>query len=195
MVCWQVGALDQARRYVAEARPMHTEHKRIARVVLLSTAAGLALADGDLDAAVDHGRAADAEGSDLGIEREMPLIRAVLARALLGRGDVAGAADCAVVCVRTAAAMSIGFPLATGLETAALVAAATGADVDDLGALLATAAGLRAAGDRPVPVPLRRDVEELLARAGDRPALPTDEAVSVALRLLDPHGAHATGAA
>ena len=55
MVCWQVGAFDEARAYIEEARPMHTGTRRIARVVLLSAAAGLALADGDIDAAIDFG--------------------------------------------------------------------------------------------------------------------------------------------
>ncbi|HEY0934697.1 MAG TPA: BTAD domain-containing putative transcriptional regulator, partial [Trebonia sp.] len=36
MVCWQVGALDEARAYVAEALPRHAGTQRIARVVLLS---------------------------------------------------------------------------------------------------------------------------------------------------------------
>ena len=57
--CWQVGDLDAARRYVDEARPMHLGGRRIARVVLLSAAAGVALAEGDVAAALDHGTHAD----------------------------------------------------------------------------------------------------------------------------------------
>ncbi|HEY1738983.1 MAG TPA: BTAD domain-containing putative transcriptional regulator, partial [Acidimicrobiia bacterium] len=69
MVCWQVGAYEQCRGYVAEAQPMHTDVRRIARVVLLSAAAGLALTDGDLEAAVEIGTQADVEATDLRVER------------------------------------------------------------------------------------------------------------------------------
>jgi len=65
MVCWQVGAYEQCRAYIDKARPMNTEVKRIARVVLLSTTAGLALTDGDFDAAIDFGTQADLEASEL----------------------------------------------------------------------------------------------------------------------------------
>jgi predicted ATPase/DNA-binding SARP family transcriptional activator len=184
MVCWQVGALDEAGEYVAEARPMHADHKRIARVVLLSTAAGLALAAGDAEAAVDHGRAAEAEGTELGVEREMPLIRALLARALLRRGDVAGAADRALAGLTVAAGMSVVFPLAVGLETAALVGAAAGAPDRDVGSLLGTAAAIRAAGDRPPPSPLAGDLDGLPVG----PGLPAFEAVAVARHVLAPPG-------
>jgi tetratricopeptide (TPR) repeat protein len=185
MVCWQVGALGQAAAYVAEARPMHVDNKRIARVVLLSISAGLALAGGDLDAAVDYGRTADAEGSELGIEREMPLIRAVLARALLLRGDIRAAADRALACVLGAAGMSIGYLLATGLETAALVGAAGHAPPDDLAALLGTAAAIRAAGDRPVPSPLHAEIDRLVDLVPGLTEVPASTAVAIALRLLE----------
>ncbi len=180
MVCWQVGALDEARAYIAMARPMHVDHKRIARVVLLSTATGLALADGDLDAAIDHGRAADDEGRELGVEREMPLIRAVLARALLRRGDVAAAAHTALAGVDVAAGMSVAFPLAIGLETAALIGAAVGADVADIGALIGTAAAIRVAGDRPAPAPIAGDLDALSAGS----PVTADDAVAIARRVL-----------
>jgi predicted ATPase len=184
MVCWQVGALDQARAYAAEARPMHVEHKRIARVVLLSTTAALAFAGGDLDTAVDYGRTADAEGSELGIEREMPLIRAVLSRALLRRGDVDAAADRALAGVVGAAGMSIGYPFATALETAVVVGAALAAPSADLAALLGTAAAIRAAGDRPVPAPWRAEIDRLAGATTPRPAVPPTDAVEIAQRVL-----------
>ena len=92
MVCWQVGDLAAARQYIAEAQPLLAGTRRIARVVLLSAAAGIALADGDPAAAVEFGTLADAEGTALGIDRELPLARAVLARAWLDRGDAATAA-------------------------------------------------------------------------------------------------------
>jgi tetratricopeptide (TPR) repeat protein len=185
MVCWQVGALDQAGEYATEARPMHLDHKRIARVVLLSMSAALALANGDLDAAVDFGRTADAEGSELGIEREMPLIRCVLARAFLRLGDLTAAADRALVGLIGAAGMSIGYPLATSLETAALVGAAAGAAVDDLAALLSTSAAIRATGDRPVPLPLRAEIDQLVSAIPRGLAVPTDAAAAIARRVLE----------
>ncbi|HEX4831609.1 MAG TPA: BTAD domain-containing putative transcriptional regulator [Trebonia sp.] len=188
MVCWQVGALDQARAYIAEALPMHTGTRRIARVVLLSAAAGVALADGDVAAAVEFAGLADQEGSDLGIEREVPLVRAVLARALLAEGDVPGAARCSAAALTATAAMSLRFPFAIGLETAALVLHAAGLAAErELGALLATASLIRRAGDRPAPATLGGPVAELLAALGDEAtaaALDLPEAVSGALALL-----------
>jgi predicted ATPase/DNA-binding SARP family transcriptional activator len=165
MVCWQVGANQQARVFADEAGPMHGDGtKRIARVVLLSVAAGLALDDGDLAGAVDIGSAADREGTELGVEREMPLIRAVLARALLASGDLQGAAGRATACVCAALAMTFAYPLAIGLETACLVlhAADLGTSAE-LGRLLATAAAIRTAGDRPAPAGLRRQVQLMRA--------------------------------
>ncbi|MGA8245716.1 MAG: hypothetical protein WB797_02335, partial [Nocardioides sp.] len=93
MIAWQVGALDQVRRWVDQAMPMHADARRIARVVLLSSSCGLHLAEGDHEAAVDLGRSADAEGTELGVERELPLIRSLLAHALLARGDLDQAQD------------------------------------------------------------------------------------------------------
>jgi ATP/maltotriose-dependent transcriptional regulator MalT len=154
MVCYQVGALDESRAYVAEARPMHVDSPRIARVVLLSTSAGLALADGDLDAAVDFGEAADHEATELGVEREVPLIRSTLARALLARGDVAGAADRTLAALDAAFSITFEFPLAICLETAAVVLRAAGRDGTELATLLATAAVIRERGNRPAPAPL-----------------------------------------
>ncbi len=150
MVCWQVGALDQARAHVAQAWPMHSASRRIARVVLLSVAAGLALADGDLAAAVDFARSADREGTELGVERELPLVRTVLARALLAHGDLPGAAEHAVAAIAAAQSISFVHPLAMGLETAALVGLASGtADRADLASLLRCSADIRARGARP----------------------------------------------
>jgi hypothetical protein len=122
--------------------------------VLLSTSAGLALADGDLDAAVDFGEAADHEATELGVEREVPLIRSTLARALLARGDVAGAADRTLAALDAAFSITFEFPLAICLETAAVVLRAAGRDGTELATLLATAAVIRERGNRPAPAPL-----------------------------------------
>lgn len=184
MVCWQVGAVDQARAFVAEARPLHADTPRIARVVLLSVAAGLALADGDVAAAVDLGRSADREGTELGVEREMPLIRAVLARALLESGDLAEAGRHAAGALEAALGMAFDFPLAIGLETAWLVLhgraglddageVADGdrdgkgeGDGDPLAALLAAALLIRRRGDRPAPATLARHLDILAPGPG-----------------------------
>ncbi len=184
MVCWQVGELDQARTYIAEALPLHAGVQRISRVVLLSAAAGVALADGDLEAACDYGTTADREGTELGVEREMPLIRAVLARALLARGDIAGAAERSVAALQAAAAMSLSFPAAVVLETAALVLHVAGATDDGTVAdLVATAAVIRRRGDRPPPSTLA--LEHLPSeRAGDSPVLATTDAIGLARQLL-----------
>ena len=167
MVCWQVGALDLARAFVAEAHPLHAGTKRIARVVLLSVNAGLALAEGDAAAAIEIGMMADAEGTELGVEREMPLIRAVLARALLAGGNQDGAAERAAAAVAAALGMNFAFPLAVALETAALVLhAVAGAAAPDLARLAGAAASIRRRGDRPPPAPLARqfDVEQFAAQ-------------------------------
>ncbi|HEV2637739.1 MAG TPA: BTAD domain-containing putative transcriptional regulator [Actinocrinis sp.] len=174
MVCWQVGAVDQARAFVREARPLHAEGKRIARVVLLSAAAGLALDDGDLPAAVDLGLSADREGAELGVEREMPLIRAVLARALLESGDTAGAGARAAAALDTALGMAFDFPLAVGLETAWLVLRHTGAAEEDLAGLLDAAGLVRRRGDRPPPATLARQVDSLRPPPDHRPHLRAD---------------------
>ncbi|HEX4510277.1 MAG TPA: hypothetical protein VH328_09370, partial [Burkholderiaceae bacterium] len=132
----------------------------IARVVLLSTAAAVALADGDIGAAIDYGRSADAEATELGVEREVPLIRTVLARALMADGDLVGAADRAVAAIDAARSLSFAFPLAICLETAALVLLAVGNGVGaDIGALFAAAGDIRTRGDRPAPPTLRAAVE------------------------------------
>jgi predicted ATPase/DNA-binding SARP family transcriptional activator len=165
MVCWQVGANRQARVFADEAGPMHGGGtKRIARVVLLSVEAGLALDDGDLAGAVDIGSAADREGTELGVEREMPLIRAVLARALLASGDLEGAAERAAACVSAALAMTFAYPLAIGLETACLVLHAAGLGTGaEICRLLECAAAIRTAGARPAPPGLGRQVQLLRA--------------------------------
>ncbi len=192
-VCWQVGAVREAAELVDEARPLHTDSRRIARVVLLSVSAGLALDAGDAREAVDIGSLADEEGTDLGVEREMPLIRSVLARALLAAGDHAGAAARAEGAIRAALSMGFAYPLAIGLETAALVLRAFGGATDaDLDLLLAAASGIRSDGDRPPPATLRADVDRLRT-AVPATGAPSDAsaAADLALRLLAfPVGVH-----
>jgi len=186
MICWQVGDLYSARRYVAEALPLNTGPAGIARVVLLSAAAGVALADADLTAAADHGSTASREATELGVQREVPLIQAVLARTLLAQDDHVAAAGHAMAALRAALAMSIESPLAIGLETAALVL-----HTDDIGAgsghdgavreLLGAAASIRGRGNRPPPATLGPAVSQLYASLGvdvpDISPAPRDAAV------------------
>jgi predicted ATPase len=184
MVCWQVGAFEQCRAFIAEARPMYTDARRIARVVLLSATAGLALTDGDLDAAVEVGTLADIEATELHVEREAPQIRAVLARALLAIGDVAGAVDRTLRAIDAAAAMGIWSQLAICFDTAGLVAAAAGAPDGDVARLLASAAALRdRGGRRPLPA-LAGPVETVRARVGSAVALDVAAATGAARDLL-----------
>ncbi len=179
MICWQVGDLVCARRYIAEAQPLLAGTRRIARVVLLSAAAGVALADGDPDAAVELGQTAARDASELGIDRELPLARAIVALALLAQGELAAAARQAADAIAAAQSLPFSFPLAIPLEAAALVTLASAgpgtspgeqAAVRDQGAgLLAAAAAIRARGHRPGPPALRAAVDQATARLPARP--------------------------
>jgi predicted ATPase/DNA-binding SARP family transcriptional activator len=190
MVCWQVGALVEARAYVEAARPLLAEGRRIARVVLLSVAASLALAERDLSAAIEIGRTADAEATELGVDREVPLIRCVLARALLASGDVDAASDRVVAALDAATTLTYTFPLANCFETTALLLSAGAvAQPSVVRDLLAAAAAIRAAGDRPSPPALRDEVERVwLAVAGTGsatdPVLGPPEAAALARQAL-----------
>ncbi|HET9896645.1 MAG TPA: BTAD domain-containing putative transcriptional regulator [Streptosporangiaceae bacterium] len=171
MVCWQVGDLARARDYVAEAMPLLGDSRRIARVVLLTVAAALALADGDLAAAIEFGTIADTEGTELGIDRELPLARCIVARALLSHGDEAGAAAKAIEAIAAARSLTFSYPLAVCLETAALVCLAHGIG-DQVAArtLFAAAAVIRERGPRPGPATLRKAVVEGRAALGQASA-------------------------
>ena len=184
MVCWQVGALDAARGYVAEAMPLLARSRRIARVVLLCAAAGLALADGDLSAAVELGTQADSDARDLGIDREIPLIRCILAQAMLAGGNVPGAAAKAAEALTAARSLSFPFPTALCLETAALVG--QHADIEASGRLLAAASLIRERGNRPCPVPLSASITQARQAAPPppSPALDPVQAIGEAAALL-----------
>ncbi len=195
MVCWQVGDLDAARGHVCEAMPLLAQSRRIAHVVLLSTAAGIALADGDLSAAIELGTQADSHARVLGIDREIPLIRCVLARAMLASGDVAAAAETAAAAISAARSLAFPFPMAVCLETAALVVLhgtsairpAAGAIVGAASRLLAAAQAIRERGDRRGPVTLAAAVGQArlaveAAATGQTQAV--TEAADLAVALL-----------
>ncbi len=184
MVCWQSGDLAQARAYIAEARPLLADSRRIARVVLMLVAAGIALADDDLAAAVEIGAIADTEATDLGIERELPLIRCILARALLARGEAGAAAAKTLEAIAAARSLTFAFPLATCLETAALVCLG---DQEVARTLLGAAAAIRERGLRPGPATLRQAVsrarEAVSASAGPDLGAEPDIAAAVDLAV------------
>lgn len=187
MVCWQVGMFDEARAYAVEARTLLADSKRIARVIALTTSAGLALADGDASASVDFARLADSDATELGVEREAPLIRCVLARALFATGALPDAAASAADAIRAARALDYEFPLALCFETAAVVVGAT--DGRLAARLLATAETLRLRGDRPAPPSLRMDSafsgDEHQGAAGrGEPPMSVSDATDAALAAL-----------
>jgi hypothetical protein len=141
----------------------------------------VSLADGDINAAVEYGSTADREATELGVEREVPLIRAVLARSLLANDDLRGAARTAAAVLEATQGMSLSFPFAIGLETAALVLHAAGAaDEGQLGELLAAAARIRRAGDRPAPATLDPAVTGLRTSLG-REAAAADPGLTAAV--------------
>ncbi len=183
MICWQVGAMPQARELLTEGLQLHPDGRRIARVVLLSAGAGIAFADGDFKQAISYGQTADADATELGVERELPLIRCLLARSLLATGATAEAADRAIAAISAAMALTYSHPMALCLETAALVA--SDADPEYRSALFATAAALRIRGDRPIPPSLLHSTEV----AGSvvhvtETALPVAQAATLAAELL-----------
>jgi hypothetical protein len=142
--------------------------------------------------AVEHvrlfGTTADREASELGVEREVPLIRVILARALLARDGLPAAARCAAAVLEATQAMSLSFPFAFGLETAMVLHAAGVCGDRAVGEFLATAALIRRTGDRPAPATLARAVTELRAVLGSHAAtavaLEVLVAVSSAIALL-----------
>lgn len=182
--CWQIGSLELARGYVAEAVRMPGGSARIARVLMLEAHAGLALADGDVDGAVRRAKEADAVATELGVARELCTVRSLHALALLRSGDVPAAAGRALAAIDAAAGLTHTWPLALCLETATLVALARGEDRATLGGLLATAAAIRAAGERPPPRPLRATIERARQRVDAAAAMPVPAAVARARTVL-----------
>ena len=184
--CWDVGAVTEARAYLDRSWALLGEGRRIAHADLLTVATAIALGDGDLDAAVEHGRAAEAEAEGLGLDRSLPFVRALLASALLARADVDEAARVAAAAVRSGRELTVQYPIADALEAAAAVAERVGAPAEDVAALLAAAAEVRTRGERPAPQPLRASIDALRARAGEprNPAPDIDGAYDLAERLL-----------
>jgi tetratricopeptide (TPR) repeat protein len=184
MISWQVGDYDAARAFAEEARPVLEDDPRISRVVLLTSMAGIALAEGDAEDAVRLAKSADAVGTELGVERELPLARCVLARAHLAKGDTEAAVAAAASALAAAATISLDYPLGLCLETAALVGHAIGVSDAEVSVALESAAAVRAAGSRPAPAGLRDGVAELRARVGPAEPLPARVAATHAVEML-----------
>ncbi|HEX4432266.1 MAG TPA: BTAD domain-containing putative transcriptional regulator [Frankiaceae bacterium] len=192
MVCWQAGEFEQARALVAEAEPLHRDNRRIARVVWLSVAAALDLERGDVPAALDCARRADEEGTALGVERELPLLRCVRALACLANSDLAEASAHAQAALKAAQALTYTFPVALCLETAAAVLDAglpgSASDPTGLATLLAAADAIRTRGDRPIPLSLRRHLDGVYERYSgsvDSETLDAGAATRYAIALLE----------
>ncbi|MDP9027685.1 MAG: hypothetical protein M3N46_09010 [Actinomycetota bacterium] len=184
MIAWQVGDLDAARVFAREAHPLLQQDPRIARVVLLTAMAGTALADADLLDANRLATAADALGTELGVERELPLARCILALARLATGDTRGASAAVESAFAAAAAMSTDAPFALCLETAALVGQAVGVDAGELASALASARLIRERGSRPAPASLQPAVRDLLGRLPAAAPVPAREAAVRATEVL-----------
>ncbi len=184
MIAWQVGDYATARAFADEARPVLDEDPRISRVILLVTMAGLALAQGDPQDAVRLAQSANRDGTELGVERELPLVRCVLARALLETGDVEAAAQATASALSAAGTIGVTYPLGICLETAALVGRVLGVPDAELGVALESAALIRAAGSRPAPAGLSGAVAELRSAVGVAEALPPRKAAAFAVEML-----------
>jgi DNA-binding SARP family transcriptional activator/predicted ATPase len=184
MISWQVGNLPAARDFARDAQALLQQDPRIARVVLVTAMAGLALADGDAADAVRLATSADSLGTDLGVERELPLARCILARALLETGDSGGASVAVESAFTAAASMSLDAPFAICLETAALVGRAVGADEAAIAVVLASADAVRAHGSRPAPADLEPAVSALRLGTASAEPLPAREAAALAHDML-----------
>jgi ATP/maltotriose-dependent transcriptional regulator MalT len=184
MIAWQVGNFAAARDFARDAQSLLQEDPRIARVVLVTAMAGLALADGDATDSVRLATSANTLGTDLGVERELPLARCILARGLLETGDASGASVAVESAFAAAAAMSLDAPFAICLETAALVGRAVGADEAAIATVLASAAAVREHGNRPAPADLEPAVTALRLGAPSAEPLPAREAAVVAHDML-----------
>jgi DNA-binding SARP family transcriptional activator/predicted ATPase len=184
MISWQVGNLPAARDFARDAQALLQQDPRIARVVLVTAMAGLALADGDAADAVRLATSADSLGTDLGVERELPLARCILARALLETGDSGGASVAVESAFTAAASMSLDAPFAICLETAALVGRAVGADEAAIAVVLASADAVRVHGSRPAPADLEPAVSALRLGTASAEPLPAREAAALAHDML-----------
>lgn len=172
-LAWQLGSESDARRYVAIALPLLEGPARIAKLHVLCSLAGTELAWGDLDSAAEYARLAVECARELGVDRELPLALALGARVAVARGESAAAASLAESLLAAVAGLPIRWPSALALETATVALAASGGS-DAIPALLATAAAIRAAGDRPAAATLRIPLDSSVA------ALGIDEAIVLA---------------
>jgi len=178
MVLWQVGDLEAAREVIAEAEPLLMPGEaRIARAVLASAAAGVALQDGHLEQAARLAELAVHDGEELGIEREVPLAQALLSKIALVRGQRARAARAALDGIDAAEALDFAYPMAICLEAAAELSSD-----DDAHSLRAVATRIREAGDRPAPAGLVPSVAVPASASSES----IDQAIARARAALEP---------
>ncbi len=184
MIAWQVGDFESSRIFAREAHPLLQQDPRIARVVLLVAMAGTAFTKGDTGEAIRLATAADAVGTELGVERELPLARCILARALLAEGETDAASAAVESAFAAAGSMSTDSCFALCLETAALVGRALGADDGELAIALASAGVIRERGSRPAPSGLQKDVTDLREALFAAEPLPARVAASKAIEMF-----------
>jgi len=184
MISWQVGDYVSAREFADEARPVLEGNPRIARVILLTTMAGLALEAGDAADAARLAESADTLGTDLGVEREVPLARCIRANAYLATGDIDAAVAAAASALAAASTIGLDYPKAICLETAALVGRVIGVPNAELATAVRSAAVIREAGSRPAPASLSAAIAELRAAVGDGEVLTAREAAAFATEML-----------
>jgi len=139
MVGWQVGAYEHA----APTSTKPADEHRVSESrgsCWLSTTAGLALTDGDFDAAIDFGTQADLEASELGVERSAADQGRTCAGATCPGDPLARPIERSPL--STPPSKDHRLPIAICLETASLIASAAGTASDtDLASLLATRRG------------------------------------------------------
>lgn len=150
-IAWHVGDPVAARRYAAGAMPLLDGPPRIAQVQLACALAGLAFADGRLEEAAALAESAVAAATTLHLDRETPLTNALAARIAAAQGRADDAVHFAGDCLAVARRSEGTWQAALALETAAVVVPMS---AEDRGMLLATAAGIRTASDRPAPADL-----------------------------------------
>ena len=121
MVCWQAGAYEQARAFVAEAEPLHRDNRRIARVVWLSVAAALELERGDIAAALSSPAGPTRKARRSGWSASFRCCAASVRSPASRPATPAGAGTHARTALQAAQALTYTFPTALCLETAAAV--------------------------------------------------------------------------
>jgi predicted ATPase/DNA-binding SARP family transcriptional activator len=170
-IAWQVDALDRSSALARECRQLLAGSRRASAVIADVARAVVAFDGGNLDGANALAAEALDMGRELGVDRELPVLCALLAAVCHRTGDLPGAVAAVREAVRLARSLGYRHPMAWAWEAGSLVV-----EKDLAAELLAGAGGLRRAGDRPRPgwwdralqgavvVPTDADPSELTAR-------------------------------